>query len=46
MGPIGLPMALISSSGHLEVAVWNGNAAKALGVTAGDRLRVMPERSG
>ena len=45
-GPIGIPMALISSSGHLEVAVCNGNAAQALGVTAGDRLRVVPERSG
>jgi S-adenosylmethionine hydrolase len=44
MGPIGIPMALISSSGHLEVAVCNGNAAKALGVTGGDRLRVTPER--
>ena len=41
MGPVGLPMALFGSSGHLEVAVCNGNAAKALGVMAGDRLRVV-----
>ncbi len=40
LGPVGIPMALIGSSGHLEVAIPNGSAAKALGVTAGDRLRV------
>ena len=45
MGPIGLPMALFGSSGHLEVAVCNGNAAKSLGVMAGDRLRVLPPAS-
>ncbi len=41
LGPVGVPMALIGSSGHLELAVCNGNAAKSLGVTADDRLRVV-----
>lgn len=46
LGPVGVPMALIGSSGHLELAVCNGNAAKSLGVTAGDRLRVVrPDRA-
>lgn len=43
LGPVGVPMALVGSSGHLEVAVYNGNAAKSLGVTTGDRLRLALE---
>ncbi len=39
-GQIGLPMCLIGSSGHLELAVRNGSAANLLGVGIGDRLRV------
>lgn len=40
-GPVGLPMALIGSSGHLELAVYDGDASRWLGVTTGDRLRVV-----
>ena len=39
-GPVGTPMALVGSSGFLELAVRNGNAARWLGVVAGDRLIV------
>lgn len=39
-GPTGTPMCLIGSSGHLELAICNGNAARYLGVDIGDRLRV------
>lgn len=39
-GPTGTPMCLIGSSGHLELAVSNGNAAQRLGVDIGDKLRV------
>jgi S-adenosylmethionine hydrolase len=39
-GQMGTPIALISSSGFLEVAVRNGNAAQQLGVGIGDLLRV------
>lgn len=39
-GPRGIPMSLIGSSGHLEIAVRNGNAAQYLGVDRGDTLRV------
>lgn len=39
-GPTGTPMCLIGSSGHLELAVSNGNAARHLGVDIGDKLRV------
>jgi hypothetical protein len=39
-GPTGTPMCLIGSSGHLELALSNGNAAKHLGVDIGDKLRV------
>lgn len=42
-GPIGVPIALISSSGHLELALPHGHASRALGVVAGDRLRVLPD---
>jgi len=40
-GGLGSPMALIGSSGHLEVAVAQGNAAAYLGVGKGERVRVM-----
>lgn len=39
-GPTGTPMCLIGSSGHLELAISNGNAAQMLGVDIGDKLRV------
>lgn len=39
-GPVGIPMCLIGSSGHVELAVCNGNAANYLGVDIGDKLRV------
>lgn len=39
-GPTGTPMCLIGSSGHLELAISNGNAAQQLGVDIGDKLRV------
>ncbi len=39
-GPVGIPMCLIGSSGHLEIAVCNGHAAQYLGVDIGDKLRV------
>lgn len=39
-GPSGIPIALIGSSGHLEIAVPNGNAAQHLGVDIGDKFRV------
>jgi S-adenosylmethionine hydrolase len=39
-GQVGLPMCLIGSSGHLELAVRNGNAAALLGVGIGDKFRV------
>lgn len=39
-GPPGTPMCLIGSSGHVELAVFNGNAAQYLGVAIGDKLRV------
>jgi S-adenosylmethionine hydrolase len=46
-GPVGIPMCLIGSSGHLELAVRNGNAAQYLGVDIGDKLRVSnAERNG
>lgn len=37
---IGRPLALIGSSGLLEVAVRNGSAADALGVRVGDRVEI------
>lgn len=39
-GPTGIPMCLIGSSGHLEIAVCNGHAARSLGVDIGDKFRV------
>jgi len=36
----GAVVALIGSSGWLEIAVRNGNAAQASGVTVGDEIRV------
>jgi S-adenosyl-L-methionine hydrolase (adenosine-forming) len=39
-GPTGTPMCLIGSSGHLELAVRNGNAAQYLGVDIGDKFKV------
>jgi len=36
----GEPIALISSSGHLEIAVREGNAAQGLGVRLGDQVLV------
>ncbi len=41
MASFGTPIALIGSSNHLELAVRNGSAARALGVVAGDRVRVV-----
>lgn len=43
-GPSAAPMCLIGSSGHLELAVFNGNAAQYLGVAIGDKLRVRTAR--
>ncbi|HEX6291622.1 MAG TPA: SAM-dependent chlorinase/fluorinase [Herpetosiphonaceae bacterium] len=39
-GPTGVPMCLIGSSGHVEISVRNGNAARLLGVDIGDRFRI------
>lgn len=36
----GQPVALVSSAGHLEIAVRNGNAAVQLGAQIGDMVRV------
>jgi S-adenosylmethionine hydrolase len=38
----GMPVALVSSSGMLEIAVTNGNAAKQLGARVGTPVLVMP----
>lgn len=38
--PVGIPIALIGSSGHLELAVREGQASRALTVVTGTRLRV------
>jgi hypothetical protein len=40
---VGMPFVLVGSSGHLEIAVRNGNASRTLGVVAGDRVRVLAE---
>lgn len=37
---VGELLALIGSSNHLEIAIRNGNAARTLGVTTGDPVRV------
>jgi S-adenosylmethionine hydrolase len=39
-GPIGVLIALIGSSDHLEIAVRNGSAAQMLGVGIGDIVRI------
>ncbi|HEY0604633.1 MAG TPA: SAM-dependent chlorinase/fluorinase [Herpetosiphonaceae bacterium] len=39
-GPTGIPMCLIGSSGHIELSVRNGNAARVLGVDIGDKFRI------
>ena len=41
MASFGMPFALIGSGSHLELAVRNSNAARALGVVAGDCVRVV-----
>lgn len=38
--PDGQPLALTGSSGYLEVAVRNGDAARRLGISLGDSIRV------
>lgn len=45
-GPSGLPVTLIGSSGHLEIAVPNGHAAQYLGVDIGDKFRVRRAEDG
>lgn len=40
--PEGRPLALFGSSGHLEIAVRNGNARAQLGVEVGDRITIRP----
>jgi S-adenosylmethionine hydrolase len=40
---VGRAFALIGSGERLELAIRNGNAARALGVVAGDRIRVLPD---
>lgn len=40
-GPVGVPMSLVGSSDHLEIAVRNGNASQWFGVTVGDRIKVV-----
>jgi S-adenosylmethionine hydrolase len=36
----GTPLALVGSSGHLEIAVRNGSASKGLGIGLGDEVRI------
>ncbi|HID90377.1 TPA: hypothetical protein EYP44_00250, partial [Candidatus Bathyarchaeota archaeon] len=38
--PAGSPLALIGSAGYLEIAVNQGNAAKAFGVEVGDPVQI------
>ena len=38
--PVGAPLALFGSSGHLEIAVRNGNAQKELGLKVGDAVTI------
>ena len=38
--PEGEPLALFGSSGHLEIAVRNGNAREQMGITVGDRVTI------
>lgn len=44
-GPTGIPMCLIGSSGHIELSVRNGNAARVLGVDIGDKFRIRATHS-
>lgn len=37
---VGAPLALVGSSGHLEIAIRNGSAAKGLGLQLGDEVCV------
>ena len=39
-GSVGELLALVGSTNHLEIAVRNGNAARTLGVTMGDPVRI------
>ena len=39
-GPPGEPLALVGSSGHLEIALVGGSAARALGLRVGDSITV------
>jgi S-adenosylmethionine hydrolase len=39
----GAACALVGSSGYLEIAVSSGNAARVLGATRGERVRVSPD---
>jgi len=41
----GSPAALIGSSGHLEIALNQGDAARSLGIHSGDPVRVTPQTS-
>ncbi len=38
---LGMPLALVGSSGYLEIAIRNGNASEALQVTAGTAVQVL-----
>ena len=40
----GAVLALIGSSGHLEIAVRNGSAAEHLGLEIGSTVKVLPSR--
>lgn len=42
-GPSGEPLALVGSSGHLEIALVGGSAALALDLRVGDRVIVDPD---
>lgn len=44
--PAGAPVALINSSGHLEIAVNGGSAAAGLGAPRGSRIRVSARSGG
>ncbi len=44
--PEGSPVAIFGSSGHLEIAVRNGNAARRFGLRVGDTLRLRRKNSG
>ena len=42
---VGKVLAIIGSQGTVEIAVGNGNAAETLGVSVGDRVRIVTETS-